>query len=476
MDNASQKPSEETLERFVGIVGAANAFRDPADMAPYLHEMRDLYKGNSPVVLRPASTDQVAKILSLANETRTRIVPQGGNTGLVGGQIPYETGGEVVVSLARLNRIRDINVPGRTLIAEAGAVLRQVQDAAADAGLLFPLSLASEGSCQIGGNIATNAGGVAVLAYGNTRSLVLGLEVVLADGRIWNGLRALRKDNTGYDLKDIFIGSEGTLGIITAAVLQLHARPDEKATAFLAFDDLKDVAEMFSTALDGAGPGLTAFEFIGRIGIDYLLKHVEGIRDPLSSPYPWYVLLELSGKRTDGGVAGLCETMLADAFKKGIIRDAAVAATLAQAKDFWRLREELSDVQVHEGGSIKHDISVPLASIPLFIRRADAAVKSLIPGCRPFPFGHFGDGNVHYNVSQPVGADKDAFLRKWPEVNQTVHEIALELGGSISAEHGIGRLKRHLLKEVKSDVELDLMRKIKKSFDPNGILNPGKVL
>lgn len=476
MDDADQKPSQETLAKFVEIVGSTNAFLEPADQAPYLVEMRDLYKGQSPVILRPANTDQVSKILALANATRTPIVPQGGNTGLVGGQIPFETGGEVVVNLSRLNRIRHIDPQGKTMTVEAGVLLANVQEAADEAGFLFPLSLASEGSCQIGGNLATNAGGVAVLAYGNARNLVLGLEVVLADGRVWNGLRSLRKDNTGYDLKNLLIGSEGTLGIITAAILQLHAKPAERSTAFLAFDTLDEIADTFSLALAAAGGQLTAFEIIPRIGINYVLKHVVETRDPFAASYSWYALLELSGTRADGGTEALNEAILEDAFKKQIVKDAVIAATLSQAQDFWRLREELSDVQKLEGGSIKHDVAVPIAKIPEFIRRANEAVTAFVPGCRPVPFGHFGDGNVHYNVSQPTGGDKAQFLSQWLAVNEMVHDIALELGGSISAEHGIGRLKRDLLTQVKSDVELDLMRKIKRNFDPNGILNPGKVL
>ena len=466
-------PSPETLARFIAIVGEKYALTDPAAMEPYLIEHRRLYQGKTPLILKPGTTEEVSRILALANETGTAIVPQGGNTGLVGGQIPF--GNEIVVSLEKLNRIRAVDPRGNVLIAEAGVTLAGAQKAAEEVGRLFPLSIASEGSCQIGGNLATNAGGLQVLAYGNARSQVLGLEVVLADGRVWNGLRALRKDNTGYDLRDLFIGSEGTLGIITAAVLRLLPPPKSKATAVVGLASVEHAARFFDLALETGAGELTAFELIPRMGIEFVLRHADGARDPLAAPHPWYALIEIASQRADEA-AVRAEALLVQAVETEIIADAVIAASLAQAAEFWRLREMLSEVQLYEGGSIKSDVSVPVADLPVFLNRAIDAVTSLMPDCRPLPFGHYGDGNIHFNVSQPVGADKAAFLARWGDFSSAVNAIVLELGGSISAEHGIGRQKRDLLPKVKSALEMELMRKIKDLFDPRGILNPGKLL
>lgn len=466
-------PSPESLAAFAAIVGEKYALTDPAVMEPYLVEHRRLYHGKTPLILKPGTTDEVSRILALANETGTAVVPQGGNTGLVGGQIPF--GNEIVVSLSRLNRIRSVDPRGNVLIAEAGVTLAAAQKAAEEAGRLFPLSIASEGSCQIGGNLATNAGGLQVLAYGNARAQVLGLEVVLADGRIWNGLRALRKDNTGYDLRDLFIGSEGTLGIITAAVLRLLPPPKSKATAIVGLASVEDAARFFDLALETGAGELTAFELIPRIGIEFVLRHADGARDPLAAPYPWYALIEIASQRVDEA-AMRAEALLVQAVETDIIADAVLAASLAQAAEFWRLREMLSEVQIHEGGSIKSDVSVPVADLPVFLSRAIDAVKAIMPDCRPVPFGHYGDGNIHFNVTQPEGADKAAFLARWPDFSAAINAIVLELGGSISAEHGIGQQKRDLLPTVKAPLEMELMRKIKTLFDPRGILNPGKLL
>lgn len=463
----------EILAKFAAIVGEKYAVQDAEGLAPYLREWRHLYQGVTPMVLKPADTAEISRILALAHETGTPIVPQGGNTGLVGGQIPFT--GELVLSLERLNRIRSVDPQGNMMIAEAGVTLAAAQKAAEEAGRLFPLSIASEGSCQIGGNLATNAGGTQVLAYGNARSLVLGLEAVLPDGRVWEGLRALRKDNTGYDLRDLFIGSEGTLGVITAAVLKLFPAPKSRATAIAGFAGLDDMAHFFDMALEMGAGALTAFELMPRLGIDFVLRHGSGVRDPLEASYPWYALLEISSQREDEAT-GLAEQLLMRGLEDAIVIDAALATSLAQGQDFWRLRELLSEVQLHEGGSIKNDISVPIAHLPEFIRRASDEVMALVPGCRPLPFGHYGDGNIHFNISQPPGADKAAFLAHWEDVTEAVNAIVLELGGSISAEHGIGHMKRDLLARVKSPVELDLMRRIKSAFDPHGIMNPGKVL
>ena len=469
-------PTADTIGRLTAIVGERYAIREEADMAPYLTEWRDRYRGKAALVLKPGSTDEVAAILKCANDARVGIVPQGGNTGLVGAQIPDESGSQVVLSLERLTHVRGVDLASNTMTVEAGLTLATTQQVAESAGRLFPLSLASEGSCQIGGVLATNAGGLAVLAYGNARDLALGLEVVLADGQVWHGLKALRKDNTGYDLKDLFVGSEGTLGIITAAVLRLFPRPIERATCVAGLDDLGRAPEIFARMQDAAGPMLTAFEILPRIGIDFAIKHGNAIRDPFQAPHAWYLLFELTSPRAGEDVQRLAETQLQSVMEAGLIEDAVVASSVKQAQELWRLREVMSEVQKREGGSIKHDVSVPVSRVPEFIARADQLVALMVPGARPVPFGHLGDGNIHYNVSQPPGMDRDVFLANWETLNAAIHEIVLDLGGSISAEHGIGRMKRDLLPHAKGEVAIALMRKIKSSFDPNGILNPGKLL
>ena len=475
-EQTATSPTQQTLDALVRIVGEDHALRDAASMAPYLVEWRDRYHGSAALVLKPANTAEVAAILGLANETRTAVVPQGGNTGLVGGQIPFESGNEILVCLERLNRVRGIDLESNTMMVESGLVLAKAQSVAESAGRLFPLSLASEGSCQIGGVLATNAGGMAVLTYGSARDLALGLEVVLADGRVWNGLRALRKDNSGYHLRDLFIGSEGTLGIITAAVLRLFPRPLQSVTAFVGLDQIERAPLFFARAQERAGSALTAFEIMPRIGIEFVLKHGAQTRDPLPEPHPWYVLLELTSPREGEDLASVAEGLLEAGLEAGEIAEAVIAASAAQAKDIWRLRELMSEVQRAEGGSIKHDVAVPVARVPELIARANQLVELMIPGARPVPFGHLGDGNIHYNVSQPPEMERAIFLSQWDALNAAVHEIVLDLGGTISAEHGIGRAKRELLIHAKQPLELDLMRRIKAAFDPNGILNPGKVL
>ena len=469
-------PPPELLAQFAAIVGEAHALQDPDQQMPYLREWRDQFIGVTPLVLRPATTRQVADIMTLANATGTAIVPQTGNTGLVGGQIPDETGSEVVLSLARLNHIHNVDAAASTMTVEAGVTLQQARDAAADADRLLALALPSQGTCCIGGNLATNAGGVNVLAYGNARAQALGLEVVLADGRIWDGMRALMKDNTGYDLRDLFIGSEGTLGIITGAVLKLFPMPAEKATALVGLDSVEHALELFSLAKSHGAGQLTAYELMSRICIDFVTKHVPGNRDPFGTQFPWYVLLEISGLQADGAAQAIMEGLLSEALERELVRDATIAASLTQAQDFWRLRESISEAQKPEGGNIKHDISVPISDIPEFIRRADACVERVCPGARVVALGHMGDGNLHYNIAQPPGMDKRAFLDLWHVMADAVHAIVMEYGGSISAEHGIGRLKREELAAVKSPVDMALMRGLKNLFDPNGILNPGKLL
>ena len=469
-------PSPEIVQRLAAIVGAEHALTDPAMQQPYLVEWRDKYRGRTPLVLRPGTTEEVSRILAVADALRVGVVPQGGNTGLVGGQIPFEAGTEIVLSLSRLNRVRRLDAAGGSVTVEAGVTLAAVRALAAEADRLFPMNLPSEGSCQIGGNLATNAGGASVLAYGTMRDLVLGLEVVLADGRVWDGLRSLRKDNTGYDLRDLFIGSEGTLGVITAAVLKLWPRPRETATAMLALGSMEGALDILQRMQARFGAALTAFEFIPAIAMAFLERHVPDAKSPFAAVHPWQVLLELSSPVADGATAAALAEALAAQLACGLVIDARVAASDRQAREMWRLREAISEVQKFEGGSIKHDVSVPIALLPEFVARADAIVARVIPGARPVPFGHFGDGNVHYNVSQPVGAERAAFLARWEPLSREIHDLVSALGGSISAEHGIGRMKRDELSRAKSAVELDLMRSVKAALDPNGILNPGKLL
>jgi FAD/FMN-containing dehydrogenase len=467
---------EAVLRRFGEVVGPQHAITDPAQQLPYLREWRDRYAGRAALVVRPGSTKEVAQTMRIASEAGVGVVPQGGNTGLVGGQIPSPDGTQIVLSLGRLAKVREIDHAGTAMIVEAGVTLADAQAAAEDAGRLFPLSLASEGSCQVGGVLATNAGGVGVLAYGNARALALGLEVVLADGQIWDGLRTLKKDNTGYDLRDLFIGSEGTLGVITAAALKLFPRPAEQATAFVALPDVASVASLFQMAEAHAHASLTAFEFMNRLTLDLVLRHVPGTRRPFGQTAPWYVLLEISSAEQDGRASQTMERLLMRASERGVITDAVLAQSVQQAQGLWRLREAASEAQKPEGGSIKHDVSVPVARIPEFLEKAAPIVQKVCPGARPVTFGHFGDGNVHYNVSQPPGMDKAEFLALWEPMAEAVHELVAATAGSISAEHGIGQMKRAALPHFKSAVEMDLMRKIKAALDPEGILNPGKVL
>jgi FAD/FMN-containing dehydrogenase len=463
----------DLLARFAAIVGEKNAITDPQAQAPYLLEMRDLYRGHTPMVLRPATVAEVVAILKLADETATAIVPQGGNTGLVGGQTPQH--GEIVLSLNRLDRIREVDPVSNTMTCEAGVTLQRAREAAAEVDRLYPQLLPSEGTCTIGGNLSTNAGGTAALAHGIARTHALGLEVVLADGRVLDSLNKLKKDNTGYDLKNLFIGAEGTLGIITAAVLRLVPRPRAVETAFAGVPSPEAALELLGLATERTAGGVTSFELMLRMGIELVLKHGTGCRDPLPSVHPWYVLLELSSQ-SRSGLRDVMEDILSAGLERGLVTDATIADSLDQARMFWRIRELFGEVQRNEGGSIKHDVSVPVAAVPEFIAEATEAVVKLIPGARPLPFGHLGDGNIHYNVTQPVGADKEKFLDRWHEVNDVVFAVVAKHGGSISAEHGIGVMKRDLLPKVKDPVAYDLMRTLKRTLDPKGILNPGKVL
>jgi D-lactate dehydrogenase (cytochrome) len=463
----------ELIARFTAIVGDKYAISDPAGQEPYLIEGRGLYHGNTPMVLRPGSVEEVAAIVKLANETATPIVPQGGNTGLVGGQISHN--GEVVLSLRRLDRIREIDVLSNTMTCEAGVVLAKAQEAAAGVDRLFPLSLGAEGSCTIGGNLSTNAGGTSALAYGVARDLTVGLEVVLADGRVLRALNKLKKDNTGYDLKNLFIGAEGTLGVITAAVLKLFPAPKTVETAFVGVPSPQAALKLLNLVQERTNRAATSCELICRLAIEFALRHGHGVRDPLDQSHPWYVLLQLASAAPQDLRTTLEET-LETAMERGLVNDAAVADSLEHRCAFWHLREILPECQKPEGGSIKHDISVPVAAVPDFLQEAGEVVAALIPGSRPVPFGHLGDGNVHYNISQPLGANAAAFLDRWDEMNDAVHRVVAKFGGSISAEHGIGVMKRKLLQQVKDPVALDLMRILKRTLDPNDILNPGKVV
>ncbi len=445
-------------------------------MAGYLTDWRRRFSGRARAVLRPGSTAEVAALVRLCMAHRVPIVPQGGNTGLVLGSVPDASGTAVVLSLARMNRIRAVDPVNDTLTADAGCALQQVQEAAATAGRLFPLSLASEGSCTIGGNLSTNAGGTAVLRYGNTRELTLGLEVVTAQGEIWDGLRGLRKDNTGYDLRDLFIGAEGTLGIITAAVLKLFAQPAARTTALFALESPRAALELLALARQRCDASLTGFELISEFCLQLVEKHFPALRSPFASRHPQVVLLELSDAESGEHAAAMLEALAAAAFERGLANDAVVAHSLSQSAALWALRERISEAQAAEGKNIKHDIALPITRIADFIADTDAALQARFPGCRMVTFGHLGDGNLHYNVSAPAGQDADHFLLSQPAVNLLVHDSVHRHGGSISAEHGLGALKRDEIRRYKSGTEMDMMMAIKRALDPLNLMNPGKVL
>lgn len=466
----------EIIERLKALVGPAGYLTDPAEIAPHLVEWRGHWHGQTQLVIRPNSTEQLAEAVRLCAAAKLPMVPQSGNTGLCGGGVPSADGHNIVIDTTRLNRVRAIDPDNFTLVAEAGCILADIQRVADEADRLFPLSLGAEGTCRIGGNISTNAGGVQVLRYGTMRDLVMGLEVVLPDGRIWHGLRTLRKDNTGYDLKHLFIGAEGTLGIVTAAALRLFPKPKDIATCFVGLNDINDVMALFARARAASGDQLTAFELIPRIGLDIALRHIPGVLDPLEQRFPDYVLMELASSSPHGNLRSVLENFLAEAMEAGLVADGTIAATDAQRQALWRIREGMVEAQRHEGASIKHDISVPVASVAKFITKASQAVTERLPGIRPVAFGHVGDGNVHFNLSQPVGADRQAFLDRWQEFNDIVHGIVAAFNGSISAEHGIGSLKRDELTRYKAPLELELMARIKRALDPDDLLNPGKVI
>ncbi len=472
----------EFVEKLRAVVGDKGLITDDAGKHPYLTDWRDNFLGTALAVVRPATTGEVAAIVKLCVAEKVAIVPQGGNTGLVGGGMPHEDGREIVLSLNRMNRILEVDEIGYSMTVEAGVILKTIQETAAAHDRLFPLSLAAEGSCTIGGNLSTNAGGVQVLHYGNTRHLVLGLEVVTPAGDIWNGLRALKKDNTGYDLRDLYLGAEGTLGIITRAVLKLWPKPKDVATSWIAVPSPQAAVDLLSGAHAASEDNVTSCELMARQGIDFVLKQIPGAADPLAGRHDWYVLLEWSSTRArreganETGLREKMETYLGEAMEKGLVLDAAIAQNEAQGRAFWALRENHSEAQKREGPSIKHDISVAVSKLPAFIEEGLAAMKRAVPECRPVPFGHVGDGNLHFNCQSPPGWDKKRFSEYGETISSAVYDLVVGYGGSISAEHGIGRLKVEELAHYRSKIELDTMRAIKRALDPRNIMNPGKIV
>ncbi len=463
------------LEQIGAAVGTAGLLQG-ADAVASATDWRKRYFGKALAVVRPENTAEVAQVVRLCAESGTAIVPQGGNTGLCGGATPDASGAQIVLSLSRMNRVRAIDTLNNTLTVEAGCVLSAVQQAAEAAGRLFPLSLAAEGTAQIGGNLSTNAGGTAVLRYGNTRELTLGLEAVLPNGDIWDGLRGLRKDNTGYDLKHLFIGAEGTLGVITAAVLKLFPLPRARITAVAALQDAQTALCLLGYAQERLGSRLTGFELFSDLCLGLVLKHYPASVAPFAARYPQYVLIELSDLESEAAARQSLEDVLGGALEAGLIIDAAVSQSLAQFKAMWSLRDNVSEAQAHEGPNIKHDVSVPISRMAEFITVTDAELARAFPGMRNVTFGHLGDGNLHYNISPPEGVPHADFVRRTEEVNRVVHDSVARFNGSISAEHGLGQYKREEITRYKSPVEMEMMRSIKRALDPQGIMNPGKVL
>ena len=445
-------------------------------MAPYLSEWRGLYKGKALAIVRPGTTEEVSAVVKLAAEAGVSIVPQAGNTSLVGGSIPFEDDRAIVLSVARLNRIREIDARNFTMTVEAGCILKNIQDEAEAHDRLFPLSLGAEGTCQIGGNLSSNAGGIMTIRYGNTRDLILGLEVVLPDGRLWDGLRRLRKNNTGYDLKHLFIGSEGTLGVVTAATVKLFPRPRQVQAAFVAVRDPEAAIDLLGRMRTATGDAVAAFELMPRVLFEMALKHVPGVVDPLASAYGWYAIIDVTAGTADAPLRDTVEQALSAALEEGLVLDAALSESDAQRRAMWFTREAVVEAQNHEGVSIKHDVSVPVSSVAQFIAAASAACEARMPGIRICAFGHVGDGNIHFNLSQPIGMQREEALARWKEMNELVHDIVMGLDGSISAEHGVGRMKRDELLRFKSPVEIDMMRAVKRALDPDNRMNPGKVI
>jgi len=472
----SAPPAAAALERIREALGPAGCVDDGETAAPMLVDHRGRYRGEAALVVRPGSTGEVAEVVRICAAAGIPVVPQGGNTGLVGGSVPDADGAAVLLSLARLDRVRDLDAANFTVTVEAGCVLADVQAAAADAGLLFPLSLAAEGSCQIGGNLATNAGGTAVLRYGNARDLVLGLEVVLASGEVWNGLRRLRKDNTGYDLKQVFLGSEGTLGIITAAVLKLFPRPRQTATAFAAVTDPAAATRLLARFRSHAGEEITTFEYLDRVSLELVLEHVPDARDPLEARHDHHMLVELRSARDGDDLTAAMERALAEGYEAGEVVDAVIAASEAQRAALWRIRESVPEAERAAGAAIKHDVSVAVSRVPELLVRGRETMLERVPGAVVVAFGHLGDGNVHFNLIQPAAADPAEFLERTAEINRAVHDLVTSMDGSFSAEHGVGRLKRDDVRRYKPEVEVAMMRALKSALDPDNVLNPGKVI
>lgn len=468
--------SEGLLNELTTIVGANGVLTHADAMAPHVNDWRGRYHGDALAVVKPNSTEQVSAIVKLCADTRTSIVPQGGNTSLCGASVPLENNQSIVLNLARMKKVRAIDLDNNTMTVEAGCVLAQLQQTAQQHDRLFPLSLAAEGSCTIGGNLSTNAGGTAVLRYGNTRELTLGLEAVLPDGQVWNGLRGLRKDNTGYDLKQLFIGAEGTLGVITAAVMKLFPQPKSTATAFVAVTTPSQALQLFNQLRANCAERLTGFELISRRCLDFVLRHIPNTHDPLTTPYAWYVLVELSESAATLNASDMLEQELGIALERSVAVDAVVAKSTAQSQALWSLRENISEAQRFEGASIKHDISVPISRIPEFVAGASAALEAAFPGIRVVAFGHMGDGNLHFNGNRSLTQSDADFFAQSHRINEIVHDLVHAMNGSISAEHGLGQLKRDEITRYKSPLELDLMRAVKRAWDPLGIMNPGKVL
>jgi len=463
----------ETKTRLAKIVGPNGVIYELDEMMPYLHEERGLATGHADIVLRPNNVQEVSSVVQICAREKISIVPVGGCTGLVGGTL---ANGGVVLATDRLDKIIQVDPLNNTITAESGCILANLQNAAAEKECLFPLSLGAEGSCRIGGNLSTNAGGVSVLRYGNTRDLVLGLEVVLPSGEIWNGMSALRKDNTGYDLKQLFVGAEGTLGIITKAVLKLFPAPKVSTTVLVALPQLEPILALFNQTRELCGDRLTAFELISRIGLELGSTHIPGIVDPFKTSYPFYALVELTSAQKKDNLHNDIEQILENALEDGIIMDAVFAESDAQRRELWRIREEIPAAQSREGGSIKHDISVSVSNTVAFIMEASKRVSKVLPGIRPCPFGHIGDGNIHYNLTQPIGMPKEEFMSRSVEINRIVHDLVIEMKGSISAEHGIGFFKREELTHYASPTKISLIRTIKQAIDPYNIMNPGKII
>jgi FAD/FMN-containing dehydrogenase len=469
-------PSSSTLAQLKASVAPGGWLDSPDELAQYLTDFRHLYRGATPLVLRPRSVEEVAKILAICNQEEVAVVPHGGNTSYCGGATPDESGSQVVVSMQRLNRVRHIDADNYSMIVEVGCTLAGAQAAAREANRLFPLSLGSEGTAQIGGNLSTNAGGTAVLRYGMMRDLVLGLEVVLADGRVLSALKSLRKDNTGYDVKSLFIGAEGTLGLITAASLKLFPVAADTATALVGIDSPSHALELLNRLRNAAGEQISSFELMPRIAVEMTVKHVPGVANPLDFNSPWYLLIELGSANPHQNLASLLTSELEDAAAAGAVKDAMLATSIAQARAMWKLRESVPEAQRRHGASIKHDVSVPVSAIPTLIEKGTALANALAPEGDVVSYGHAGDGNLHFNLSQKPGADLELFVSRTHPLEHAMFDLVESFGGSISAEHGIGRLKAEEFARRADPVELSLMHALKRALDPKGILNPGKVL